>query len=51
MMFDIPGLTRLMGFADTPLYANVLIHADRVLMLGLFIGLIVLAWREPPESN
>ena len=51
MMFDIPGLSRLMGFAGTPLYARVFIHADRVLMLVLFIGLIVLAWREPPEPS
>lgn len=51
MMFDIPGLTRRMGLADTPLYANVFIHADRLLMLALFVGLVILAWREPPEPG
>lgn len=51
MMFDVPGLTRRFGLAETPLYANVLVHADRVLMLVLFVGLVVLAWREPPEPG
>lgn len=51
MMFDIPGLTRRMGLADTPLYANVFIHADRLLMLALFVGLVILAWKEPPEPG
>ena len=47
MMFDIPGLTRRAGLANTALYANVLSHADRALMVTLFVGLVILAWREP----
>ena len=50
MMFDIPGLSRRAGLADTPLYRNVLFHADRVLIIALLVGLVVLAWREPPET-
>jgi hypothetical protein len=49
MMFDIPGLSRRAGLDDTALYANVLAHADRALMVALFVGLVALAWREPPE--
>jgi hypothetical protein len=49
MMFDIPGLSRRAGLADTPLFTNVLAHADRALMLALFVGLVALAWRETPE--
>jgi Glycosyltransferase family 87 len=51
MMFDIPGLSRRAGIAGTPLFINVLSHADRVLMLVLFAGLVVLAWREAPETT
>jgi hypothetical protein len=47
MMFDVPGLSRRAGLGDTRLYTNILWHADRVLILTLFVGLIVLAWREP----
>ena len=47
MMFDIPGLSRRAGLMDTPLYTNVLWHADRALVVVLFVGLVVLAWREP----
>jgi hypothetical protein len=47
MMFDIPGLSRRAGLMDTPLYANLLWHADRALIVVLFVGLVVLAWREP----
>jgi hypothetical protein len=50
MMVDIPGLSRRAGLAGTALYATVLVHADRVLILGVFIGLVALAWREPPET-
>jgi glycosyl transferase family 87 len=50
MMFDIPGLGRRAGLAETHLYVNVLAHADRALILTLFIGLVVLAWREAPEA-
>ena len=52
MMFDIPGLSRRTGLEGTTLFANVLVHADRALILSLFVGLIVLAWREaePPVS-
>jgi hypothetical protein len=46
MMFDIPGLSRRAGLAGTPLFANVLGHADRALIATLFVGLVVLAWRE-----
>jgi hypothetical protein len=46
MMFDIPGISRYAGLADTALYANVLSHADRVLILIVFAGLAVLAWQE-----
>ena len=50
MMVDIPGLSRRAGLASTHLYTTVLIHADRVLILGLFVGLVTLAWREPPDA-
>jgi hypothetical protein len=50
MMVDIPGLSRRFA-GDTPLYANVLVHADRVLILMLFVGLVVLAWKEPPATG
>jgi len=46
MMFDIPGLSRRVGLGDTPLFVNVLAHADRVLIVALFAGLVVLAWQE-----
>ena len=51
MMFDVPGLSRRAGLAGTPLFANVLYHVDRALMLALFVGLVVLAWREAPETT
>jgi len=47
MMFDIPGLSRRAGFGDTALYSNVLAHADRVLIVALFVGLIALASQAP----
>jgi hypothetical protein len=47
MMFDIPGLSRRAGLVDTPLYTNLLWHVDRALVVVLFVGLVVLAWREP----
>ena len=50
MMFDIPGLSRRAGLQDTPLFTNVLAHADRALILSLFVGLVVLAWRETAEA-
>ena len=46
MMFDIPGLSRRAGLGHTALYTNVFLHADRALMLTLFVGLVVLAWQE-----
>jgi hypothetical protein len=46
MMFDVPGLSRRAGLEGTALFANVLAHVDRALILALFAGLIVLAWRE-----
>ena len=46
MMFDIPGLSRRAGLGDTALHASVLSHADRALMVGLFVGLVILGWRE-----
>jgi hypothetical protein len=51
MMFDVPGLSRHAGLAETALYVNVLAHADRVLMVTLFVGLVALAWREEPEGS
>ena len=48
MMFDVPGLSRRAGLAGTALYANLLSHADRALMVTLFVGLVILALREPP---
>ena len=51
MMFDIPGLSRRAGLAGTPLFVNVLSHADRVLMISLFVGLVALAWREAPDTT
>jgi len=51
MMFDIPGLSRRAGLAGTPLFTNVLAHADRALIVTLFIGLVVLAWQEVPEAS
>ena len=51
MMFDIPGLSRRAGLAETGLYVNVLAHADRALMVVLFAGLVALAWREEPEGG
>ena len=46
MMFDVPGLSRRLGVADTWIYADVLVHADRMLLSMLFAGLVLLAWRE-----
>ena len=51
MMFDIPGLSRRGGLEGTPLFTHLLAHADRALILLLFVGLIVLAWRQPPETR
>jgi arabinofuranan 3-O-arabinosyltransferase len=51
MMFDIPGLSRRAGLANTSVYANVLLHADRALMVTLFVGLVILAWREPVSER
>lgn len=51
MMFDIPGLSRRAGLAETALYVNVLAHADRALIVTLFVGLVALAWREAPEPG
>jgi glycosyl transferase family 87 len=48
LMFDIPGLAYRAGLQGTPLYDGVLIHADRVLLIALFAGLVALAWKEPP---
>lgn len=50
MMFDIPGLTRRAGLQDTPLFTDVLAHADRALILSLFVGLVVLALRETADA-
>ncbi len=46
MMFDLPGLSRFAGLGDTALYANLLSHADRAVMLTLFAGLVVLARKQ-----
>jgi hypothetical protein len=49
MMFDIPGLSRRAGLAGTPIFVNVLAHADRLLMVTLFVGLVVLAWQDASD--
>jgi hypothetical protein len=51
MMFDVPGLSRRAGLAETGLFVNVLAHVDRALIVTLFVGLVVLAWREAPEAG
>ena len=51
MMFDIPGLSRRAGLGETALFMNVLAHADRALIVTLFIGLVALAWREAPDPG
>ena len=51
MMFDIPGLSRRAGLDGAALFTTVLIHADRVLILSLFIGLTVLAWRQAADAS
>jgi hypothetical protein len=51
MMFDVPGLSRLAGLGETALYANVLSHADRALIVILFFGLIVLGWKESADRR
>jgi Glycosyltransferase family 87 len=51
MMFDVPGLSRRAGLIETLLFTNVLAHADRALMVILFVGLVALAWREVPEAS
>ncbi|RPI54152.1 MAG: DUF2029 domain-containing protein [Acidobacteria bacterium] len=51
MMFDIPGLSRRAGLQDTAIYASVLSHADRFLVVTLFAGLVVLAWRESAPAE
>lgn len=45
MMLDAPGIARRAGFS--------LPHADRILILLIFSGLVALAWREaaPPEMR
>jgi hypothetical protein len=48
LTLDIPGLARRAGMEGTPLFNAVLIHADRVLLIVLFAGLVALAWKEPP---
>jgi glycosyl transferase family 87 len=47
MMIDVPGLARRSG-VTTGTLGLALTHVDRVLMLCLFAGLVVLAWKEPP---
>ena len=51
MMFDIPSWSRRAGLTDTALFVNVLAHVDRALIVTLFVGLVVLAWREAPEGT
>jgi hypothetical protein len=48
LMFDIPTLARQAGLQGTALFDDVLIHADRILVITLFAGLAALAWQEPP---
>jgi hypothetical protein len=51
MMFDIPGLSRRAGLAETALFTHALAHADRILIVTLFVGLVVLAWQEDGDSS
>jgi hypothetical protein len=46
MMVDIPGVARRGGLKMAPLTAAFLSHADRILILVIFAGLVALAWRE-----
>jgi hypothetical protein len=46
MMVNVPGLLRHSGGADAPLAAALIQHFDRFLTLGIFAGLVTLAWQE-----
>jgi hypothetical protein len=48
MMFDVPGMAQRLGLAGTAVYSRALVHADRVLIVVLIIGLGALAWRDSP---
>lgn len=50
MMIDVPGLARRAGLSGG-LLGTSLSHVDRVLILFVFGGLVVLAWQEPPLSD
>jgi hypothetical protein len=47
LMFDVPGIARRAGLSADGLLGIALSHADRVLILVLLAGLVVLAWEEP----
>lgn len=51
MMVDGPGLARRAGLSTAGLAGAVLSHADRALVLLLFVGLVVLAWEEPALAH
>jgi len=51
MMFDVPGISRRAGLGGTWLYDSALAHVDRVLMVALFTGLAVLAWRNNAPAS
>jgi hypothetical protein len=51
MMFDMPGLSRRAGLEGTALFTQVLAHADRALIVALFVGLVVLTYREVSQAG
>ena len=50
MMMNVPGLLRHSPLADAPLATALINHFDRFLTLGIFAGLVTLAWREGEEG-
>jgi glycosyl transferase family 87 len=46
MMVNVPGLLRHSGLGDQAMAAALIQHFDRFLTLGIFAGLVTLAWHE-----
>ena len=46
LMVNVPGLLRHSGVADAALAAALIHHFDRFLTLGIFAGLVTLAWQD-----
>jgi hypothetical protein len=46
MMLNVPGLLRHSGLGDEAVAAALINHFDRFLTLAIFVGLVILAWRE-----